>query len=292
MSTAAASGLFVGLVYGLLAVGLVVVYRGSRVINFAHGETGMLAAFVFAEMRFGNTPGLVTADRGLMVALPVSLIVGALIGVATELVVARPLRTAPRIRAAVGTVAIGAVLFTFAIRRYGTNVRPTRPLVEGDGLELLGLQIQASQLLVLGASALILAGLWAIYRFTAFGLQLRAVALDSYAAGLVGVNVDRTSMITWALAGAIAALSAVLIAPLATFTVIFMATLFIRALAAALVGGLTSILGAFSAGVLLGIAESVITFKSPVSGITDVAVAVLVLTVMIIRPTGFAKGAY
>lgn len=292
MSTAIASGFFVGLVYGLLAVGLVVVYRGSRVVNFAYGETGMLAAFVFAELRFGGASGWSAEDRGLVVSLPAAIVLGAAIGAATEFIVARPLRHAPRIRPVVGTVAVGAILFTFAVRRYGTNVRSTQPLVDGAGIELFDLQIQASQLLVLAASLLILAGLGATYRFTAFGLRLRAVALDPYAAGLLGVDVNRTSMATWALAGAISALSAVLIAPLTTFTVIFMATLFIRALAAVLVGGLTSVVGAFTAGVFLGVAESIVTFKSPVSGITDVVVAVVVLLLMVIRPSGIAKGAY
>lgn len=292
MSTAVVSGFFVGLVYGLLAIGLVVVYRGSRVINFAHGETGMLAAFLFAEVRFGDTSAIGAEDNGIWLAIVVALFAGAAIGAATELVVVRPLRAAPRIRPLVGTFAVGAVLFTFAIRRYGTNVRSAEPLIEGDGFRLLGLQIQPSQLLVLAVSIVILAGLWAMYRFSAFGLRLRAVALDPYAAGLVGVDVNWTSVATWALAGAIAAISAVLIAPLTTFTVTFIVTLFLRALAATLIGGLTSIFGAFSAGVLLGVAESVITLKSPISGITDVLIAGLVLALMVVRPIGLARVAY
>jgi branched-chain amino acid transport system permease protein len=141
-------------------------------------------------------------------------------------------------------------------------------------------------------SALALAGLWALYRFSAFGLRLRATALDPYAAGLVGVDVDRTSMATWALAGALSGISAILIAPLVAFNVAFMTTLSIRGLAAAVVGGLTNVGGAFTAGLLLGITEAVIAFKSPVSGVTDVAIAGFVVALLVVRPSGLARSAY
>src|SRR2546429_9784930 len=98
MLTVVVNGLFTGLVYGLLAVGLVVIYRGSRVINFAYGETGMIAAFVFAEMRFGGSAaGLGTTDAGLWFSLPGALLVGAASGAAPEGFVARPLCARPAV---------------------------------------------------------------------------------------------------------------------------------------------------------------------------------------------------
>jgi branched-chain amino acid transport system permease protein len=97
---------------------------------------------------------------------------------------------------------------------------------------------------------------------------------------------------TWALAGALAGLSAILIGPLVTFNVLFMATLSIRGLAAALVGGLTNIWGAFGAGILIGVVEGVIAYKSPVSGITDAVLAVTILVLMVARPAGLVRSAY
>ncbi|MEW6472501.1 MAG: branched-chain amino acid ABC transporter permease [Actinomycetota bacterium] len=295
MSTVVVNGFFVGLVYGLLAVGLVVVYRGSRVINFAYGETGMLAAFLFSDLRFGTGAAAVSlgaADRGLLVALPAAVVIGAALGAAAEILVARPLRDAPRIRALVGTFALGALFLTYAIRRWGLSARYVKPVVDGPGIELAGVRIVPGQLLILAVSVAVLAGLAALYRYSAFGLRLRATALDPYAAGLVGVNVNRTSVATWALAGSLAALSAVLIAPLVPFNVLFMTTLTIRALAAALVGGFTSLGGAFTAGVLLGIAEGVIGYQAPVSGITDGAIALFVVLLMLARPGGLVRSAY
>jgi branched-subunit amino acid ABC-type transport system permease component len=293
MNAVVLNGMFVGLIYGLIGVGLVVVYRGSRVVNFAYGETGMLAAFVFTDLRFGaGRQALAGQENGLWPALPIGVALAALLGAATELVIVRRMRNAPRIRPLVGTLAVSAVFFTFAIRRWGTDTRFSEPLVEGDGFRLLGLQVRPQQVLILVVTVSVLAGLWALYRYTSFGLRLRATALDPYAAGLVGVDVNRTSLITWALAGALAGLSAILIAPLVGFNVAFMTTLSIRGLAAAIVGGLTNIGGAFAAGLLIGVAEAVIAFKSPVSGITDVVMAVFIVGLLLARPSGLVRSAY
>lgn len=291
MGTVILNGAFVGLVYGLLGVGLVVVYRGSRVINFAYGETGMLAAFVFAELRLGNTLAS-TADRGILFTLPLAVGVAAALGALTEMFVVRPLREAPRVRLMVGTFAVGAMLLTFAIERWGVDVRFNKPLVEGAGADVLGLTVKPDQFVILAVALTVLSGLWALYRYTSFGLRLRATALDPYAAGLVGVNTNRTSMATWAMAGALSGLSAILIAPLVVFNVFFMAALSVRALAAALVGGLTSVGGAFTAGLLLGILEGVISYESPVTGVTDASVALVVIAVLLLRPTGLVRTRY
>jgi branched-subunit amino acid ABC-type transport system permease component len=292
MNAVILNGIFVGVIYGLLGVGLVVVYRGSRVVNFAFGETGMLGAFIFADMRFASGQAGLGRDHGLWLALPVGVAVAAALGALTDLVVMRPMRNAPRIRPLVGTFAVATLFFTYAARRWGLSSHPARALVNGDGMKIVGLRVQPEQMLILVVSIVVLTGLWVLYRFTPFGLRLRAVALDPYAAGLVGVDVNRTSMATWALAGALSGISAILIAPLVGLSVAFMTTLSIRGLAAALVGGLTNIGGAFAAGVLIGVAEAVIAFKSPVSGITDVAIAGLVLALMLVRPTGLIRSSY
>lgn len=293
MSSVLVNGFFVGLIYGLIAVGLVTLYRGSRVIHFGYGETGMLAAFVFADIRYG--PGastLITQDNGIWTALPLAVVAGAAICAATEFFVIRPLRHAPRIRAAVGTLAVGSLLFVFANRRWGMTMRYSRPLLDGSGTSIGGLLIQPQQLLVLGVTIVLLGSLWIVNRFTAFGLRSRAIALDPYGAALTGVNVDSISMMTWAIAGGVAGLSAVLVAPLMTFDIFFMSLLMVRSLAAALVGGLTSTVGAVTAGIGLGMAESFISYASPVAGIADAFVAVLVLTIVLVRPQGLFPSRY
>lgn len=291
MSIVVLNGIFVGLVYGLLAVGLVVVYRVSRIVNFAYGETGMLAAFVFFGIRLEDGPNGLT-DHGILVALPAAMLLGAAVGAAMEWAIARPLRKNPVVNGMVGTIAASLLFITIGIDVWGPDVRATKPLVEGRGLEVTGLAVSPQQLLIGACTVAILVGLSVMYRYTSFGLRLRATATDPYAAALSGINTNATAMGTWALAGALSAVSAILIAPLVAMNVLFMTLLALRSFAAALVGGLTSLLGAFIAGVSLGVFEGVVAFKSPISGMTDVLVAVGILLLLVLRPGGIVRAAY
>jgi len=163
MGAVALNGVFVGLIYGLLAVGLVVVYRVSRIVNFAYGETGMLAAFVFFQLRLGSgATGL--RDHGILVALPVATALGAAIGAAMEWVIARPLRNNPVVNGMVGTIAASLLFVTIAVDRWGPDVRPTKPLVEGSGVKVFGLAVTPQQLLIALCTVAILAGLSVLYR--------------------------------------------------------------------------------------------------------------------------------
>ena len=285
MTTVVVNGIFTGLVYGLLAVGLVVVYRGTRVINFAYGETGMIGAFVFSELWVGSGVALV-------LALLAGVLASATVGALTEVALVRPLRGQPPLTAMVGTLAVASLILTFASRRYGVNPRFLPPLAEGGGVRVLGQNVRPGQLVILCAVLGVLAGLAALYRWTSFGLRLRATAVDPLAAGLVGVDTDRTSLATWALAGGLAGLSAIVIAPSVAFGVFFMTSLLLRSVAAALVGGLTSIGGAFVAGIVLGVAEGVIGYVSPVTGIVEVLLAGFVIVLLLVRPSGLVRSAY
>jgi branched-chain amino acid transport system permease protein len=283
------SGLFVGMIYGLIGVGLVFVYRSSRVVNFAYGETGVIGAFVFADLRFGSSATGPYRDHGLWVALPAGIAISAALGALTELAVVRPLRHAPRIRALVGTFAVGTLFLTYATRQWGVAPHFAAPLVQGSGIHIAGLEVQPEQLLILGVCGALLGGLILTYRYAPFGLRMRALASDPYAAGLVGVNINRTSLAAWTAAGGLSGLSAILIAPLVSFDVTFMTTLSSYGLAAALLGGLSSISWAFAAGVALGLSEAVIAYETSISGITDAVLAGLILLVILLRPSGLAR---
>jgi branched-chain amino acid transport system permease protein len=285
MTTVVVNGFFVGLVYALLGVGIVVIYRGARVINFAYSETGMIAAFVFADLWLSD-------GRPMVLALIAGLTLATAIGALTEVLVARPLRNEPPVIAMVGTFGVASLLLVYAGRRWGLNPRFMEPLIGGTGVRFGGVTIQPGQLLILGVSAALLSALALVYRYSSFGLRLRATALDPDAAAQVGVNVDRTAMATWALGGLLAGISAILVAPLVGFSVFFMTGLLARGIAAALVGGLTSVWGAACSGVLIGIAEGVIGYATPVSGVTEAAVAVFIIVLLLVRPSGLVRGAY
>ena len=285
MATALLNGAFVGLVYGLFAVGLVVVYRASRTLNFAHGEIGMFGAFVFAELH---------ADRGwpLLLALLFGTLVSAGIGCAADLLLVRPLIGKQRFNLLVATTGLAAFLLVLASRRYGLGVRFIQPIVGGAGVTIAGLTVRPGQFVILGVSVAVVLALTALYERTNYGLRLRAPASDHYAAGQVGVNTHAVSMLSWGLAGLIAGISAILIAPSVAFNVFFMTGFMVRGLAAALLGGLTSVTGAFVAGIGLGVGESLIAYFVNSPGIPEVALALLVLGLLSARPTGLFKAEY
>lgn len=285
MTTALLNGAFVGLVYGLFAVGLVVVYRASKTLNFAHGEIGMFGAFVFAELH---------GDRGW--PLPLALLLGPLvsggIGCAADVLLVRPLLGKARLNLLVATTGLAAFLLVLASRRYGLGVRFIEPLLGGTGATMAGLTVRPGQFLILGVSVTMVVALSFLFERTDYGLRLRATAIDHYAAGQVGVNTNTVSMVSWGLAGLIAGISAILIAPSVAFNVFFMTGFMVRGLAAALLGGLTSVGGAFVAGIGLGIGESLIAYFINSPGIPEVALALLVLGLLSVRPTGLFRAQY
>ena len=285
MSTVILNGAFIGLIYALLGMGLVVIYRGARIINFAYAETGMLAAFVFSSL-------WLTHHWPLALALGLGLVVSTALGAATEVLVVRPLRHEPPVVAMVATVGVASLLLVFATRTWGLQPKFMQPLLSGAGWRVAGFTIQPTQLLILVVGVLLMLTLGAIYRYTAFGLRLRATALDSDAAAQIGINTELTSMITWGLGGLIAGISAILIAPLVAFHVFFMTGLFARGIAAALIGGLTSLWGAACAGILLGVGEGVIGYVSPITGLTDTLIAVCIIALLLARPNGLVRSAY
>src|SRR5204863_5947859 len=163
MSTVVLNGLFVGLVYGLLAVGLVVIYRGSRIINFAYGETGMIGAFVFSEL-------WVDHHAPLLLAIVAGVALSAALGAVTEVALIRPLRGQPPLNAMVGTLAVAALILSYASRRYGLYPRFLPPLVGGKGIHAVGVTVSPNQLVILAVAVVLLVALGALYRYGSFGL--------------------------------------------------------------------------------------------------------------------------
>lgn len=297
MTPAIIDGLFQGMVYGILAVGLVVIYRGSRTINLSYGPTGMVAAFTFFELRqgfrlSGGNKALLYHHHSIWLPLVLAVGLGGVLGAATEVFVARPLRNQPRITVMIGTLAFGSLLLTFAIRRWGSNANQAEPLIHGTALTIGGYNVSWEQIVILIGATGVLVGLRLVERHTGLGAAVRASAVDPYAAGLTGINVNRISILTWTAAGVLSAGSAIVLAPTMTLSTGGTYDLLLRALVAAVVGGLTSVAGAFSAGLGLGLLESVITYKSTITGLTDLILAVVLIVVLFVRPAGLVQSRF
>ncbi|MGH2785993.1 MAG: branched-chain amino acid ABC transporter permease [Actinomycetota bacterium] len=276
-------GLANGGIYGLLALGLVLVYKGSRVLNFAQGEIGGFGLYIaWALIEKAGLPWVAGAA--------IAIVMCAVIGGIFERVVVRPMIDAPRLGITVATIAVLLFFAGLELKLWGTSPQILRPPIEGLGPEVFGFFVSPARMLALAAVIVIGTALALFLRRTDFGLGVLAASQDPSAVRLMGVPLARVSSFTWVAAGALSALAALLIEP--TIGVIspgLMTRLFIPGLAAALLGGLTSLPGAFAGGLAIGVIESTVGYTfvdSTFPGIDTVAVMLVIIAVLVVRPQG------
>ena len=279
-----ALGTIIGLTYGLLAVGLVLVYRSNRIINFAHGETGAFAAACF---------GLATTKWNVpyYVFLPVALMIGAGAGAVAEVGVVRRLRNAPRLMSVVATLGVGQFLVFFGLlvnsQAGAGSLFPMPPLLptwEWGALRIT--QAYAGMLFFAPVMVLAVAG---FLKYSRFGLAIRSAAANPEAARMAGIPAARMSSLAWGLAGALSAFTAILTQPTRGFTSgeTFGPGLLLRALAGAVLARMNNLPLAMVGGVALGIIEQLLLWNKPQSGLVEVALfAIILLTLLLQRQRG------
>lgn len=277
-------GLFQGAVYGLLAVGIVLVYKGARVFNFAQGEFGTVAAFV-AWALFTN--------MGLPYGLAVlaALVSAVLMGLTMERLVIRPLFNASRVTVLVATVGVALLTIGLTILLGKTEGRVLEPAIQGDALNILGAGIEIQQLLVVGILAVLAVLLAYFFSRTNLGLAVLATSQDALATRIVGISVPGMSRFIWGFAALLGGLAGILQAPISQFFPGFMTrTSLVPAFTAAVLGGMTSLPGAFIGGELIGVAQNLGIFylgqQAGVPGASELTVFALLLLVLLIRPRG------
>jgi branched-chain amino acid transport system permease protein len=278
-------GVLAGGIYALFAVGIVLVYRGSGVLNFAQGEVGTAGLFIATWL---------TVDHGLpwIVGAVAAVVVAAGIGVGFERFVVRRMGEAARVSVAVATV--GLLLFVSSVEivvfKLGGKPRSIAGPVNGAGTKIAGVIVSPTQMLSLFVALAVGVGLAVLLRRTDFGLGVLAAAQDTSAARLVGVPVNRVSAFVWGTGAALSAIGCLLIAPgLGAFSPGAVSRLFLFGLAAAVLGGLTSLPGAFAGGLIVGIVEASagrIFANASLPGVKTLSVFVLLLVALLVRPDG------
>jgi branched-chain amino acid transport system permease protein len=277
MSQVLVNGVFIGLVYALFGLGLVVVYNGSGRINFAHGEIGMMGAFVFA---------IASQDRGWPVPIAIlgAVALSALLGVITERLVARPLGGQSPLTTMLGTFGIGTFLLVIASEVFGGGLRVQPPLIDGAPVEIGGLLVTRHHLLAGTVAISLFALVELLYRRTRLGSYLRAIAMDPAAAQVIGLPVNACSMFAWGLAGALAAIAGILISPVVTFSVGFMSALLVRGVSALVLGGFNRAFLVAGAALAIAELEAVIQLESSTAGLTEMLLALTIVGVLVARP--------
>jgi branched-chain amino acid transport system permease protein len=289
-----------GAVFGLVALGLVLVYKGTRVFNFAQGEFGTLAAyFLFYSITSHGLPygvGIIIAIAGTV-----------LIGLAFERAIVRPLLTAPRVTLLVATIAVALLFIGFEILVFLAEPRSLDSIIPAvdaagipNGIEIFNLSIEPQRLVALG----VLGGLGAVLAYffsrTDLGLAVLATSQDSFATRVVGIGVERMSRFIWGTAALLGAIAGILYVPLtgALTPAVMTTNILIPAFTGAVLGGMTSLPGAFVGGIVIGIVQSVglwaggrffvgdTALQEVVPGVEQVSIILVLLVVLLARPQG------
>lgn len=284
-------GLGAGAAYALLAQGVVLIYRGSGLVNFGHGALAMLAAyisFVYLQSQQG-WPALAAAIAGVVTA--------SVVAVAFQVLVLHQLRRATAIVRLIATLGLLAVVQAAVQLEWGSTTYNVDQFLPHDVYFWGNVVVQEERLIILAIAVVLTAGLWAFSRFTRLGLAISASAQDERAVATLGWSPERLSTITWAAGGALAGLAGVLVAPLTGLTpAIFTLLVTVSGLAAALLGGFASFPLTLIGGLLIGVGESLATLyqqditdffhQDSLTGVTTAVPFLVILLVLVVRGRG------
>ncbi len=276
------NGISLGSVYGLVALGLTLVFGVLRIPNFSHGALYMVGAYVtyFSLTSFGLP---------YIVAIAISAVVLAGMGVVLERLVFHPLRDMPHTHAMIGSIGVLLFLTSGAQLLFGADFRRLKSPLEGS-ISLFGIGINQQRLLVIVTSLVVMAGLYLFLKKTVPGQTIEAIEQDRVGASLVGIDANRVSMMTFAISAALAAVAASLVAPINLISPTMGDVVNLKAFAIIILGGMGSVPGAIIGGFALALAE---TFGSTYvsSDFGELVGFLFLVVVLAIRPSGlFSKG--
>jgi branched-chain amino acid transport system permease protein len=242
------AGLALGSIYALIALGFVVIYRSSQVFNFAHGEILMLGTFIMITLLAVGVPWVA--------ALLASMAVTGLVGVVIERGVLRPLVGRPVFVTIILTIFVGLVVRILVTAIWGVRARGMPSPWENTGTtRILGAVVTYNALGAMAVTAVVLVGFWWLFQRSKIGVGMRATATDQEVALGLGIPVGRVFMISWFIAGALAALAGIFLGMYPRLVDVNIGFIALRAFPAVLIGGLESPLGAVIGGLSLGVLE-------------------------------------
>jgi len=272
------NGLAIGSVYALAAMGFVIVYSATGVVNFAVGQFVMFGTFAGVAM-------LINVGLPWPLGYGASLAVMALFGALFFLVLYLPLRKSPVVTIIIGTVAIGITMQNAALLAFGSwPFRLPSPL-EDMTLVIGGAIISAHALAVVAVTAIMVGLLWLLFYRTSLGVGMRAVAQDIHAARLMGLKVNRLLALSWILAALLAGIAGLMLGPMWFADVSMGDPIALKAFAATIIGGFGSLPGALVGGLFVGLTE-VLGASYISSAYKDLISFGIMILFLLVRPQG------
>ena len=271
------SGISQGCVYGLIALGFVLIYKATEMVNFAQGDMMMIGAYV--AFTYINLLGLPFFWGFLATVLTM-----ALIGMAIERALLRPMIGEPPFAVLMITIGLGFILRAIAGAVWGNDTKAISNPFAGGVVRLGEVSIGYENLAIICGTAVLCGVLFLFFRFTRLGVAMQAASQNQLAAYYVGIPVKRIYSLVWAMSAAIAATAGILVAPVSLVEPV-MGFIGIKAFAAAIVGGFGSLPGAIVGGLLVGVVEQFAGLYLP-TGFADTSAYVILLLMLFVRPQG------
>ena len=278
---ASLSGVAIGCVYSLVALGFVLIYKATGVLNFAQGELMMVGAYIYFSL-------VTSLDMTPLLAFGATLVLAGLLGALVERLVLHPLVDEPPFTLVMVTIGLATLLraATGMIWSHDTFAFPS-PVPEG-AVHLGQVAVPLVDVWTMAVTVVLSLLLFLFFHYTRLGTAMRAVAQNRYAAQLMGISVDRIFTLTWALAASLGAIGGMLLADI-SFLHTNMGFIGLRAFPAVVLGGMESIPGALLGGLIIGLIESLAgVYLDPIlgGGTHQVLAFVILLVVLMLRPTG------
>nr|WP_263326603.1 branched-chain amino acid ABC transporter permease [Neobacillus sp. Marseille-Q6967] len=276
------SGLIFGCIYALAALGLVLIFKTTEVVNFAHGEMAMVTTFI--SYVFLSSFGF-----SYITSLLLALLFAAAFGLVVYLVFMKRVQSAPHLNQIVLTLGLFMLFNGLAGLIWGYQPLSFPEAIEGEPFQLGSVFITSNELFILGLTILLMLLFFLVFRFTKQGLAMRAASQDIGAAELMGIKVSSVFMGTWALGTILGGIAGMMTAPITFLSPNMMGEILIIAFAAAVLGGFISLPGAVLGGLIVGVFENLVSYYiAPEMKI--VFTFLLIIVVLYIRPQGIFGG--
>ncbi len=273
------SGAAIGCVYALVALGFVLIYKATEVVNFAQGELMMLGAFLGYTL-------IVIVGLNFWLGALIAILATALFGGVLDRVVMRPMLGQPVFAIIMVTIGVGFLMRSVAsmVPGWGVDTYVLQTPFYNKIVTFGPLVLGQDHMAIIMMTLLLISSLYLFFRFTKLGVAMQATSQNQLAAYYMGIPVKTVFSLIWAISAAVAAFAGLLLAPIA-FIHVNMGFIAIKAFPAAVLGGFGSLPGAVMGGLIIGIVESLAGFYLP-EGFKDTAAYIVLLLVLIVRPQG------